>query len=152
MVAFSKHVSRRGWVRQDQDRVSVQFGLGLSVAPIDISRHTNTSKSGFKKARIAEWPRWVIGSCRTACTGMPFFQNPRAALEVGLHQTRHRPAAQGDSIRVSAHSFTRRPMVRFVTLGSSSTRTSWVRALTSRTDRALAEEEARCRPTVEVVG
>ena len=29
----------------------VQFGLGLSVAPIDISRHTNTSKSGVQEGK-----------------------------------------------------------------------------------------------------
>jgi CRISPR-associated protein Csd2 len=61
----------------------VQFGLGLSVAPIDISRHTNTSKSGVQEGKDRGMAPMGYRFVPHGVYWMPFFVNPSAAHKSG---------------------------------------------------------------------
>lgn len=61
----------------------VQFGLGLSVAPIDISRHTNTSKSGVQEGKDRGMAPLGYRFVPHGVYCMPFFVNPSAAQKSG---------------------------------------------------------------------
>ena len=61
----------------------VQFGLGLSVAPIDISRHTNTSKSGVQEGKDRGMAPMGYRFVPHGVYWMPFFVNPSAAQKSG---------------------------------------------------------------------
>ena len=61
----------------------VQFGLGLSVAPIDISRHTNTSKSGVQEGKDRGMAPMGYRFVPHGVYWMPFFVNPSAAEKSG---------------------------------------------------------------------
>lgn len=62
---------------------AVQFGLGLSVAPIDISRHTNTSKSGVQEGKDRGMAPMGYRFVPHGVYCMPFFVNPSAARKSG---------------------------------------------------------------------
>jgi len=62
---------------------AVQFGLGLSVAPIDISRHTNTSKSGVQEGKDRGMAPMGYRFVPHGVYVMPFFVNPSAAQKSG---------------------------------------------------------------------
>jgi CRISPR-associated protein Csd2 len=62
---------------------AVQFGLGLSVAPIDISRHTNTSKSGVQEGKDRGMAPMGYRFVPHGIYCMPFFVNPSAAKKSG---------------------------------------------------------------------
>lgn len=62
---------------------AVQFGLGLSVAPIDISRHTNTSKSGVQEGKDRGMAPMGYRFVPHGIYCMPFFVNPSAARKSG---------------------------------------------------------------------
>src|SRR5260221_9434847 len=55
----------------------VQFGLGLSVAPIDISRHTNTNKAGVQEGKDRGMAPMGYRFVPHGVYWMPFFVNPR---------------------------------------------------------------------------
>ena len=61
----------------------VQFGLGLSVAPIDISRHTNTSKSGVQEGKDRGMAPMGYRFVPHGVYCMPFFVNPSVAHKSG---------------------------------------------------------------------
>ncbi len=61
----------------------VQFGLGLSVAPIDISRHTNTNKSGVQEGKDRGMAPMGYRFVPHGVYCMPFFVNPSAAHKSG---------------------------------------------------------------------
>jgi len=61
----------------------VQFGLGLSIAPIDISRHTNTSKSGVQEGKDRGMAPMGYRFVPHGVYWMPFFVNPSAAQKSG---------------------------------------------------------------------
>lgn len=61
----------------------VQFGLGLSVVPIDISRHTNTSKSGVQEGKDRGMAPMGYRFVPHGVYWMPFFVNPSAAQKSG---------------------------------------------------------------------
>ena len=61
----------------------VQFGLGLSVAPIDISRHTNTNKSGVQEGKDRGMAPMGYRFVPHGVYWMPFFVNPSAAQKSG---------------------------------------------------------------------
>ncbi len=61
----------------------VQFGLGLSVAPIDISRHTNTNKSGVQEGKDRGMAPMGYRFVPHGVYVMPFFVNPSAAHKSG---------------------------------------------------------------------
>jgi len=61
----------------------VQFALGLSVAPIDISRHTNTNKSGVQEGLDRGMAPMGYRFVPHGVYCMPFFVNPSAANKSG---------------------------------------------------------------------
>jgi CRISPR-associated protein Csd2 len=61
----------------------VQFGLGLSVTPIEISRHTNTSKSGVQEGKDRGMAPMGYRFVPHGVYCMPFFVNPSAAFKSG---------------------------------------------------------------------
>ncbi len=61
----------------------VQFGLGLSVAPIDISRHTNTNKAGVQEGKDRGMAPMGYRFVPHGVYWMPFFVNPSAAHKTG---------------------------------------------------------------------
>jgi Cas7 group CRISPR-associated protein Csh2 len=62
---------------------AVQFGLGLSVAPIDISRHTNTAKASVQEGRDRGMAPMGYRFVPHGIYCMPFFINPSAAKKSG---------------------------------------------------------------------
>lgn len=57
----------------------VQFGMGLSVAPINIERQTNTSKAGVQKGKDRGMAPMGYRIVQHGIYCMPFFVNPSAA-------------------------------------------------------------------------
>ena len=64
----------------------VQVGLGISVAPIDISRHTNTNKSGVQEGKDRGMAPMGYRFVPHGVYCMPFFVNPSMALKSGCTQ------------------------------------------------------------------
>ncbi len=64
----------------------VQFGLGLSVAPIEISRHTNTNKAGVEKDKDRGMAPMGYRFVPHGVYCMPFFVNPSMAHKSGCTQ------------------------------------------------------------------
>ncbi len=63
-----------------------QFGLGLSVAPIEISRHTNTNKSGVQEGKDRGMAPMGYRFVPHGVYCMPFFVNPSMAHKSGCSQ------------------------------------------------------------------
>ncbi len=61
----------------------VQFGLGLSVAPIEIERMTNTNKAGVQEGKDRGMAPLGYRIVRHGVYCMPFFVNPSAATKTG---------------------------------------------------------------------
>lgn len=61
----------------------VHFGLGLSVAPIDIERHTNTNKAGVESDKDRGMAPMAYRFVPHGVYVMPFFVNPSAAGKTG---------------------------------------------------------------------
>jgi CRISPR-associated protein Csd2 len=61
----------------------VQFGLGLSLAPIEIERMTNTNKSGVQEGKDRGMAPLGYRIVRHGVYCMPFFVNPTAATKSG---------------------------------------------------------------------
>ncbi|WP_350449943.1 type I CRISPR-associated protein Cas7 [Aminobacterium mobile] len=61
----------------------VQFGLGLSIAPIDIERMTNTNKSGVQEGKDRGMAPLAYRIVPHGVYCMPFFVNPTAAIKSG---------------------------------------------------------------------
>lgn len=64
----------------------VQFGLGLSVAPIEISRHTNTNKAGVQEGKDRGMAPMGYRFVPHGVYCMPFFVNPSMAHKSGCTQ------------------------------------------------------------------
>jgi Cas7 group CRISPR-associated protein Csh2 len=64
----------------------VQVGLGISVAPIDISRHTNTNKSGVQEGKDRGMAPMGYRFVPHGVYCMPFFVNPSMAPKSGCTQ------------------------------------------------------------------
>ncbi len=62
---------------------AVHFGLGLSVAPIDIERHTNTNKAGVEGDKDRGMAPMAYRFVPHGIYVMPFFVNPSAAAKTG---------------------------------------------------------------------
>lgn len=60
-----------------------QFGLGLSIAPIDIERHTNTNKAGVQEGKTQGMAPMGYRFVPHGVYVMPFFVNPSAAHKSG---------------------------------------------------------------------
>ena len=63
-----------------------QFGLGLSVAPIEISRHTNTNKAGVEGDKDRGMAPMGYRFVPHGVYCMPFFVNPSVAHKSGCTQ------------------------------------------------------------------
>lgn len=61
----------------------VQFGVGLSISPIQIIRHTNTSKAGVQEGRNAGMAPLAFRVVEHGVYCMPFFVNPNYAHKSG---------------------------------------------------------------------
>jgi len=61
----------------------VQFGLGLSVSPIDIARHTNTNKAGVQEGKDRGMAPMGYRFVPHGVYCMPFFANPSVAHKSG---------------------------------------------------------------------
>jgi CRISPR-associated protein Csd2 len=61
----------------------VQFGLGVSVAPVDISRHTNTNKAGVQEGKDRGMAPMGYRFVPHGVYCMPFFVNPSVAHKSG---------------------------------------------------------------------
>ena len=61
----------------------VQFGLGLSVAPIEIERMTNTNKAGVEEGKDRGMAPMSYRIVQHGVYAMPFFINPTAAVKSG---------------------------------------------------------------------
>lgn len=61
----------------------VQFGVGLSIAPIIIERHTNTNKAGVQEGLDRGMAPMAYRIVQHGIYCMPFFVNPSAAHKSG---------------------------------------------------------------------
>jgi CRISPR-associated protein Csd2 len=61
----------------------VQIGLGVSIAPIDIERHTNTNKAGVEEGKTAGMAPMAYRFVQHGVYCMPFFVNPSMAHKSG---------------------------------------------------------------------
>jgi Cas7 group CRISPR-associated protein Csh2 len=61
----------------------VQFGMGLSVTPVEIERHTNTNKSGVQEGKDRGMAPMAYRIVQHGIYCMPFFVNPSAAHKSG---------------------------------------------------------------------
>lgn len=61
----------------------VQFGMGLSVSPVIIQRHTNTNKAGVQEGKNQGMAPLAYRVVEHGVYVMPFFINPSLALKSG---------------------------------------------------------------------
>lgn len=61
----------------------VQFGVGVSISPIDIIRHTNTNKAGVQEGKSAGMAPLAFRIVQHGVYIMPFFVNPNFAEKSG---------------------------------------------------------------------
>jgi Cas7 group CRISPR-associated protein Csh2 len=65
----------------------VQFGMGISVAPLEIQRHTLTNKSGVQEGKDRGMAPLGYRVVQHGIYCMPFFVNPSAAPKSGCTRT-----------------------------------------------------------------
>jgi len=65
---------------------SVQVGVGVSVAPIEIDRMTNTNKSGVEEGKDRGMAPLAFRVVRHGVYAVPFFFNPAIAQKTGATQ------------------------------------------------------------------
>lgn len=61
----------------------VQFGVGTSISPVNIIRHTNTSKAGVQEGKNAGMAPLAFRVIEHGVYCMPFFVNPNFAKKTG---------------------------------------------------------------------
>lgn len=61
----------------------VQFGVGISISPISIIRHTNTNKAGVQEGKSAGMAPLAFRIIEHGVYCMPFFVNPNYAKKTG---------------------------------------------------------------------
>ena len=61
----------------------VQFGMGVSIVPIDIMRQTNTSKAGVQEGKNSGMAPLAYRIVEHGVYCMPFFVNPNYAYKSG---------------------------------------------------------------------
>jgi Cas7 group CRISPR-associated protein Csh2 len=61
----------------------VQFGLGASISPVNIIRHTNTNKAGVQEGKNAGMAPLAFRIVEHGVYCMPFFVNPNFAAKTG---------------------------------------------------------------------
>jgi len=63
----------------------VQFGVGTSISPVSIIRHTNTNKSGVQEGKAAGMAPLGFRIVEHGVYTMPFFVNPNYAGKTGCN-------------------------------------------------------------------
>lgn len=61
----------------------VQFGVGTSISPVEIIRHTNTSKAGVQEGKNSGMAPLAFRVAAHGVYCMPFFVNPNFAQKTG---------------------------------------------------------------------
>ncbi len=61
----------------------VQFGVGISISPVNIIRHTNTNKSGVQEGKQAGMAPLAFRIVEHGVYCMPFYVNPNFAGKTG---------------------------------------------------------------------
>jgi Cas7 group CRISPR-associated protein Csh2 len=61
----------------------VQFGVGTSISPVEIVRHTNTNKAGVQEGKNAGMAPLAFRIVEHGVYYMPFFVNPNFAQKTG---------------------------------------------------------------------
>lgn len=61
----------------------VQFGVGISISPVKIVRHTNTNKAGVQEGKNAGMAPLAFRIVEHGVYCMPFFVNPNFAQKTG---------------------------------------------------------------------
>lgn len=61
----------------------VQFGVGTSISPVNIIRHTNTNKAGVQEGKNAGMAPLAFRIIEHGVYCMPFFVNPNFAAKTG---------------------------------------------------------------------
>jgi Cas7 group CRISPR-associated protein Csh2 len=61
----------------------VQFGVGISISPVNIVRHTNTNKAGVQEGKNAGMAPLAFRIVEHGVYCMPFFVNPNFAGKTG---------------------------------------------------------------------
>jgi CRISPR-associated protein Csd2 len=61
----------------------VQFGVGTSISPVEIIRHTNTNKAGVQEGKNAGMAPLAFRIVAHGVYCMPFFVNPNFAAKTG---------------------------------------------------------------------
>lgn len=62
-----------------------QFGLGVSISPIEVIRHTNTNKAGVEEGKSAGMAPMAWRVVQHGVYTMPFFINPSMAKKSGCN-------------------------------------------------------------------
>ena len=62
---------------------AVQFGMGLSISPISIVRHTNTNKAGVEEGKKSGMAPLAYRVVEHGVYCMPFYVNPNYAAKSG---------------------------------------------------------------------
>lgn len=61
----------------------VQFGMGVSIAPVKVTRHTNTNKAGVQEGKNAGMAPLAYRVVEHGVYCMPFYVNPNSAAQSG---------------------------------------------------------------------
>lgn len=61
----------------------IQMGMGLSISPVNVVRHTNTSKAGVQEGKNAGMAPMAYRVVEHGVYCMPFFVNPNYARKTG---------------------------------------------------------------------
>lgn len=76
---FLEEGSNKGFIKTGV----VQFGVGVSISPINIVRHTNTNKAGVQEGKNAGMAPLAYRIVEHGVYCMPFFVNPNFADKTG---------------------------------------------------------------------
>ncbi|WP_243670358.1 type I CRISPR-associated protein Cas7 [Methanoculleus chikugoensis] len=76
---FLEEGSAKGFIKTGV----AQFGVGVSISPIDIVRHTNTNKAGVQEGKNAGMAPLAFRIVQHGVYCMPFFINPNYAGKSG---------------------------------------------------------------------
>lgn len=79
---FLEEKANKGYIKTGV----VQFGVGISVSPIEITRHTNTNKAGVQEGKSAGMAPLGFRIVNHGVYCMPFFVNPNFAHKTGCTQ------------------------------------------------------------------
>lgn len=76
---FLEEKANKGFIKSGV----VQFGVGISISPVNIIRHTNTNKAGVQEGKNAGMAPLAFRIVQHGVYCMPFFVNPNYAGKTG---------------------------------------------------------------------